>query len=221
MAVYAAGCSGYPMYSGCGYAVAPGYVVPGGPAMKRVENGAKPDKDKGKGKDKDKDDEISAPARVVIKAAADVRITFNGQATPRRSTEETFLTPELAPGRTYAYRVVASAVRDGKPVTRDQRITVRAGRRTVLDLTNLGDERTVEALGDPAKVTVLMPQGARLSIDGQDFGRSTKQTFTTPKLEKGRKFYYTIQTETDVRRVTVESGKTVTVDFRTRKVASR
>jgi len=185
---------------------------------------------KGKGKKVEKEDEIStqAPARVVIKAPADVRITFNGQATTRRSTEETFLTPDLEPGRTYAYRVTASVVREGKPVTRNERVVVRAGKRSVVDFTDLG-EATASAKGDPARVTVLLPAGARLYVDGQAYGSSARQTFATPRLDKRKVYYYTLQAEkpagdrsqNDVRRVNVEAGKSVTVDFRSRSVASR
>jgi uncharacterized protein (TIGR03000 family) len=158
-------------------------------------------------------------ATVVVKAATDVKITVDGQDTPRNAAEETFSTPELEPGRTYHYVFKAEAVRDGKPVSLTRTVTVQAGKRSEADFSELG--ATVPA--DVAKVTVRLPEDAKLFVDGTPCPlTSAVRTFETPKLEPGRQYYYTVkaeqvrdgQTRSDSRRVVVEAGKESVVEFK-------
>jgi uncharacterized protein (TIGR03000 family) len=161
------------------------------------------------------------PAQVVIKAATDVKVSFNGTATNRKTAEETFKTPDLQPGRTYAYDVVAQVSKDGKTYTTSKKITVRAGERSEV---SFGDANEViaAAQAEKARITVLLPEGGKLYVDGQERGtNATKQTFDTPKLTKGKTYYYTLKVElkasnsgAKTQRVNVEAGKDVTVDFR-------
>jgi uncharacterized protein (TIGR03000 family) len=221
---------GGPVYSnGCAGTIVPGPAPGAGNGKKKME-----DEDKGKGEDKDgkkkldddDGDEINAvPAMVMVKAATDVKVTFNGVATNRRSEEEVFLTPDLRPGRTYAYQVKAEAYRDGKKVTRTRRVLVRAGTRSRVDFSDMGTA-VASNDGESARVTVLLPQDTRLYIAGKAYGTTSKQTFTTPRLKKGKSYHYSIKAErlddgqADVRRVNVQAGKEVTVDFRQRNLAS-
>jgi len=159
-----------------------------------------------------------SPATVVLKAPADVKITVNGTTIARRTTEETFLTPALPAGQNFAYVFSAEATRDGKTLTKTERITVRAGVQSEVDFSNL-DSAAVAA--DVARVTVVLPTGARLFVNDVAVAASGTQTFETPKLAKGKKFYYTVKAEmqrdgrtvSDKQRVSVEAGKSVTVDF--------
>jgi uncharacterized protein (TIGR03000 family) len=162
--------------------------------------------------------QIQKPAMVVVKAAADVKITVNGHVTARRATEESFLTPKLPAGRPFAYVFQAEAMRDGKKVTRTERITVRAGQKTAVDFSDL-DRVAVSA--EPAQVTVVLPRGAQLYVNGVAMAADGKQTFLTPKLDRGKKFFYTVKAEllrdgrkvTESQRVSVQAGSSVTVDF--------
>jgi uncharacterized protein (TIGR03000 family) len=206
----------YPVYSCCGcwggccgtvvYPAAPVAVAPAAPAAPAMPKAVASARD-------------PARATVLVKAPADVTVTVNGQATTRRSTEETFLTPPLESGKTYAYVFKAEATRDGAPVSRTRRITVRAGQRSEVDFTDL----RAEASRAVAQVTVLGPGEARVIVDGVVMGTvGTRPTFETPMLEPGRKYFYTVKAElngggatrTASKRVTVEAGKAVTVDFR-------
>ncbi len=221
------GCGGcYGVSYGCeGYGCAGlGYAGPvDRPMMKKIEDG-KNGKD---GKDGEGDVRASEPATVVVKAPRDVTVTFNGQETTRSSEVESFQTPALAPGRTYAYSVKAEVVRDGKKVSRSKRILVRAGGRSRVDFSDLDSaSASADSDNDSARVTVLLPAGSKLYVDGRVYGTNSKQTFTTPKLAKGKLYYYTMKAErlsdnkADSRRVTVQAGKEVTVDFRDRSVVS-
>jgi uncharacterized protein (TIGR03000 family) len=161
-----------------------------------------------------------ATARVVVKAPADVKVTVNGQVTSRRSTEEEFQTPELKPGHLYSYVFQAEVVREGKPVTRTQRVMVRAGQRSLVDFNDLraGNAET-------ATVKVVLPPAGRLYVDGKHIPTtSAHSTFETPRLDSGRVYRYNLEvrfadsqgSEVLAEKVLVEAGKEVTVDFAAR-----
>jgi uncharacterized protein (TIGR03000 family) len=156
-------------------------------------------------------------ATVIVKAPADVKMTVNGQATALRGTSEEFLTPELKAGHVYSYVFKIEAIRDGKPVTRTQRVVVRAGQKSEVDFSDLAEEtrRT-------AKVTVVLPKNAHLYVDGVAIEvQGNTGTFETPKLQQGKVYHYNMEArrkgeergESLTQRVKVEAGKEVKVDF--------
>jgi uncharacterized protein (TIGR03000 family) len=159
-------------------------------------------------------------ATVVIKAPTGVRILVDGQETNRNTAEEVFTTPALEPGRTYQYVFKAEAVRDGRTVTDVKRVMVQAGRQAEVDFTDLaGDRGAAEA----AKVTVRVPEDAKLYVDNVQCPlTSTSRTFETPKLQPGRRYFYTVRAEverdgqpvSESRRIYVEAGQTTNVDFK-------
>jgi uncharacterized protein (TIGR03000 family) len=158
-------------------------------------------------------------ATVVIKAPTDVHITVDGQDTPRNAAEETFTTPALEPGRVYQYLIKAEAVRDGRTVSMSRRIEVQAGRQSEADFREL----TTGSAAAVAKVTVHVPENAKLYVDGVECPLdSTTRTFETPKIEPGRQYFYTVRAEvvrdgrpqSESRRIFVEAGRQTTVDFR-------
>lgn len=169
------------------------------------------------------------PATVVIKAASAVKISVNGQETKRNNEVESFSTPKLTPGKTYAYEVVAEIKHEGKVYTSNKRVLVKAGQQSEVDF---GDMSAViaEAQAQVARITVIMPRGGKLFVDGQEQKtKGQEQTFDTPKLAKGKSYFYVIKVEVpagkdvDARteRVNVQAGKEVTVDFRNQFVAQR
>jgi uncharacterized protein (TIGR03000 family) len=159
----------------------------------------------------------STTAAVVIKAPTDVRISIDGQETSRSGAEEVFATPQLEPGKTYQYVFRAEATRNGKTVSDTRRVVVEAGKQAEVDFNDL-----VAPAADIAKVTVIVPEDAKLFVDGTECPlKSARRTFETPKLDPGRQYYYTVRAETlrggrkveDSRRVVVEAGRLTTVDF--------
>jgi uncharacterized protein (TIGR03000 family) len=144
----------------------------------------------------------------------------DGQETPRNAVEESFTTPDLEPGRSYQYVFTAEAVRDGKTVTRTKRVTVQAGRMSEADFSEMSDN---QGAADVAKVTVRVPQDAKVYVDGVVCPiESGKSTFETPKLQAGRQYFYTIKAEmvrdgqnvSESRRVIVQAGKSTSVEFK-------
>jgi uncharacterized protein (TIGR03000 family) len=216
------GCYGGCMAYGCYGCCHGGTVIYGGTyAAPPTMTPAPTDGKTIEGKDKDgKEVSIRRPATVVVKADSDVEIKVNGQATPRKTTEEAYTTPALVPGRLYSYTFVAEVTRDGKKQTETKEVTVRAGRRTVVDFTSLGTA-VAKAEAEAASVTVILPEGAKLTVNDVAVNAEGKQTFQTPKLEKGKSYFYTVKAEltrdgkpvSETRRVDVAAGKEVTVDF--------
>jgi uncharacterized protein (TIGR03000 family) len=94
---------------------------------------------------------------------------------------------------------------------------VRAGESATADFTKLAAEGK-----DAAKITVKLPADARLYVDGTMCPlTSDLRSFTTPELDAGQKYYYTLkaevvrggETHSSRKRVIVEAGKDVTVEF--------
>jgi uncharacterized protein (TIGR03000 family) len=162
-------------------------------------------------------------ARVIVQMPTDALLLVDGQLVNLRSSGQPILTPELQPDRDYYYIVRAQAVRDGATVEDARRVIVRAGHssRVTLDLSAASAQ--AKSAAQPARITVRVPEDAKLSVDGTV--RSTsgdRRTFVTPELEPGKAYYYEFKADfvrdgesrSQQRRVVVEAGKNVTVDLR-------
>ncbi len=84
-------------------------------------------------------------------------------------------------------------------------------------------DQVVSEVAASARITVRLPQDARLYVDGVACPlTSSTRSFNTPTLEPGREFYYTLRAEvvrdgqarTQSQRVVVSAGRQVTVEFR-------
>jgi uncharacterized protein (TIGR03000 family) len=80
-----------------------------------------------------------------------------------------------------------------------------------------------EPIDNKARVTVRLPADARLFVDDVLCPlTSGERTFTTPPLRTGRVYFYTLkaevvrdgQTRSTSRRIDVEAGKELTVEFK-------
>ncbi len=156
----------------------------------------------------------SSQATVVITAPLDAALLANGQSIEHTKAEQVFTTPDLDPAKTYVYDFRVEVVRDGKTVTRNQRVTVEAGKQSRADFSELSRDDA------PAHVTVKAPTDARVTVDDVEVP-ATARTFNTPALEAGRTYYYTVAAEmtrggkavSDSSRVLLEAGKDVSVEF--------
>ncbi len=203
------GCYGcYGCYGGMIVAAAPVAVVPT-PAQQVLPAAPK--------KDEKKSAALGNAAAVVLTAPANVQLSVEGRAIPRTANEETFRTPELEPGYSYTYTIKAQVVRGGKTVAYFKQVKVRAGETSSADFTKLMNEGK-----DTARVTVKLPADARLYVDDVPCPlTSTTRSFDTPALNAGQRYYYTLkaevvrdgETRTAKKRVLVEAGKQITVEF--------
>ena len=112
---------------------------------------------------------------------------WTANRSPCAAPRETFETPNLEPGHTYAYVFRAEGKRDGKAVVRERKVSVRAGEATQVDFSDL-------FAAAAARVTIVLPTDAKLIVENVTYPEGTgKRTFETPVLEVGRQYTYTMR----------------------------
>jgi uncharacterized protein (TIGR03000 family) len=72
------------------------------------------------------------PARVVVNLPEGAQFYIGDKAWSLDSATHSFETPKLQPGQTYEYTLKAQVTRDGRTVTQSQRVSVFAGKETVV-----------------------------------------------------------------------------------------
>jgi uncharacterized protein (TIGR03000 family) len=157
-------------------------------------------------------------ATVIVQVPADAQLYIDGMQAPLTSATRSFITPDLRQGQDYVYTLKAVVDRNGEKKERTEKVFVRAGQESRVDLRNLDGTQT-----GPARVTVKVPEDARLFVDNVACPlTSTVRSFETPALEQGKSFAYNLRAEvtrngktmTESRKVLVEAGKTVEVEFK-------
>jgi uncharacterized protein (TIGR03000 family) len=103
--------------------VAPGYGAPGTPMP--PAGGEQLPKPKADGKS----GTSLAPnrARLIVDLPADAKLYIDDQPMKTTAGRRTFHTPDLQRGQTYYYVLRAEVVRDGKPLSEERRVILRAG----------------------------------------------------------------------------------------------
>ncbi len=158
----------------------------------------------------------STKATVVVSVPSDATLLVDGQETKVPASPHTFTTPALEEGKDYFYTMKVVANRNGKAVTEEQRVVVRAGQTSRVEFNNLGSTGAAAA-----KIDIHLPSDAKLFVDGVAVQHTGNRTLETPKLEPGQTYFYTMkaelqvngQTQTETQRVVVEAGKKVNVEF--------
>jgi len=77
----------------------------------------------------------ATPAQLVVRLPADAKLFVDDQPTSSRSTQRTFVTPNLDPGYVYSYTVRAEIVRDGQKHIETKKVNVSAGGVSQLSFT--------------------------------------------------------------------------------------
>jgi uncharacterized protein (TIGR03000 family) len=153
----------------------------------------------------------STRGTVVVRMPSDAKLYLDGQLAPLTSEIRVFDTPPLTKAKDYYYTITSVTDRDGEPITASRRVMVRAGKVSHVDFSPA-----------PAHVRVRLPNDATLQVDGRKCPvTSGRRSFDTPKLEQGREYFYTFKAQvvregraqSESRRVMLEAGKDVTVDF--------
>jgi uncharacterized protein (TIGR03000 family) len=70
---------------------------------------------------------VPASATIVVNLPADATLRFDGRLTTSTTAVRTFSSPELQPGKAYAYTLDAQVARNGRTLKSTRRVTVRAG----------------------------------------------------------------------------------------------
>jgi len=71
----------------------------------------------------------------VILPAVDTEVAFEGVSVGVAGRDRTFDTPELEPGKWYTYVITATWTLEGKKMTEQRKVDVRAGQVSVVDFT--------------------------------------------------------------------------------------
>jgi uncharacterized protein (TIGR03000 family) len=75
-----------------------------------------------------------APATIVVTLPEDAKLRIDDNPTTSTSGSRVFVSPSLPTGREFHYTLTAEVMRDGKPVTVKEKIVVRAGEETRVEL---------------------------------------------------------------------------------------
>jgi uncharacterized protein (TIGR03000 family) len=83
------------------------------------------------------------------------------------------------------------------------------------------EEEKKKEEGAAAKLTIELPENAKLFVDDQPIQATGTRTFSTPKLAKGQAYYYMVRVEvvregktySDTQRIIVRAGDTAKADF--------
>jgi uncharacterized protein (TIGR03000 family) len=121
------GCGGYGAYSNYG----PTYGAPAGaePVPAPKSTSALPNQ--------------ASTAQLAIDLPTDAKLYVDDHAMKSASAHRVFTTPTLDSGKTYYYILRAEVVRDGKTVSQDRRVILRAGDRITASFADLGKEPVV------------------------------------------------------------------------------
>jgi uncharacterized protein (TIGR03000 family) len=84
-------------------------------------------------------------ARIWLTVPADALVWFDGEQTKQTGEYRHFVSPPLAPGRSYTYAVRVRWMKDGKPVEEERRVSVRAGASSWVDIPQAADANSAEA----------------------------------------------------------------------------
>ena len=113
------GCAGGACHGGCGgYTMPPaGTVIPVVPQEMKKSTSVEP-----------------APATIIVSLPASAKLMVDGNPTTSTSDRRVFVSPALDRGMEYFYTLKAEVVRDGKTETRTEKVTVRAGEETKVQI---------------------------------------------------------------------------------------
>lgn len=85
------------------------------------------------------------PAKIHVLLPANAALTIDGRPTKSTSTDRLFITPPLASGKIFHYDLTANFVRDGKNVSVQQSVAVRAGQQTNVSFDLFGSRQAFDA----------------------------------------------------------------------------
>jgi uncharacterized protein (TIGR03000 family) len=77
-------------------------------------------------------------ATIVVEVPADAKLYFDDHLTRQTGAVRTFTTPPLRAGKAFSYELKAEMVQQGKPMSRREQVTVRAGETSRVDMKEIG-----------------------------------------------------------------------------------
>jgi uncharacterized protein (TIGR03000 family) len=77
---------------------------------------------------------VPAPATIIVSLPAEAKLLIDDAATTSSSNLRVFASPSLEPGQDYYYTLKGELVSEGRTLTTSQRVKVRAGQETQVQL---------------------------------------------------------------------------------------
>lgn len=77
---------------------------------------------------------VPTPATIVVSMPAEAKLLIDDAATTSTAAVRVFASPSLEPGKDFYYTLKGELVRDGQTVLTSQRVKVRAGEETRVQL---------------------------------------------------------------------------------------
>ena len=189
---------------------------------------------------------------VVVNIPSDAKLFVEGRAMKVTNGERSFVTPPLPTDREAVYSFKIEFTRDGETITQSKKVNIRAGATTKVEFTDamakgirtsdkppenlppLNAKSTAKPAPavdvptvvppalDHAKITVTLPKGATLYVNGTKNDRKELvREFTTPTLTPGKKYQYVMKAELirdglpeyQEQNIEFRAGDNLTLDF--------
>jgi uncharacterized protein (TIGR03000 family) len=82
----------------------------------------------------EKEAALPAPATIIVSLPAEAKLLIDDAGTTSMSAQRAFVSPSLEPGKEFYYTLKGELERDGRTYTTSQRVLVRAGQETRVQL---------------------------------------------------------------------------------------
>lgn len=107
--------------------VAPAVITPATPTLPAEKIEQKPEEKKEEKKTDGSASVTPNRARLIVELPADAKLFIDDHAMKATSSTRSFQTPTLEPGERYYYMVRVEMVRDGRTMTAEKKVVVKAG----------------------------------------------------------------------------------------------
>jgi len=138
---------------------------------------------------------------LAVSVPSDAKLFVNGTETKSTGAVRRFVSKDLNKGFRYDYKLRAEFIRDGKPVSQTQVVSVRPGRLTSIEFAPAGVETSL---------TLNVPKDAKVLLSGTlTKAEGPVRKFSTKKIAAGKKWSdYTVQVvvEREGRKITKEKN---------------
>jgi uncharacterized protein (TIGR03000 family) len=157
-------------------------------------------------------------ALVVVKLPAGAKLIFDEKATQQTGAERQFITPSLAPGKTYYYNVKATWTEGGQEKTVSRDVVVKAGQRVDVDL-NTGAAVAEAPKKDPPKVVdkPKIDEAKPAAAKSRTFLFTYSTTVTDLPADKTARVWLPMPTSSDDQEVKLEDDKGLPAGYKIEK----
>jgi uncharacterized protein (TIGR03000 family) len=104
-------------------------------------------------------------AHIVLRVPSNAQVTFDGQSTTSQGPLRAYVSPPIDPNKDYTYNVKAQWTQDGRQVTQDRQVRVRAGQIARVNFMQQQGGRPTYGAEPGTENEQLVPPADRTGID--------------------------------------------------------